>query len=176
MFFACLINIIYDFFINKIKPIVKELTCLMLIPLGLALFMLFLHINFGDTLAFKHAQTAWGREPSNPFYILYACFFDPYFATRIWASVIILTNILLLYLFITKRITQIIFTFSLLCIYIPLSTGIYSIMRYTFWIPTILFSYSYIFNTKSLIIFSLVSLPLQIYFYKSWIASCWFLT
>lgn len=39
---------------------------LMLAPLGLFLFMLFLHHRVGDALAFKNVQVAWGGAPGNP--------------------------------------------------------------------------------------------------------------
>lgn len=38
----------------------------LLLPLGLAIFMVFLHERCGDALAFLHVQTAWGRVPGNP--------------------------------------------------------------------------------------------------------------
>lgn len=39
---------------------------LVMAPLGLFLFMLFLHHRVGDALAFKNVQVAWGGAPGNP--------------------------------------------------------------------------------------------------------------
>lgn len=39
----------------------------MLIPLGLAIYMTFLHFHVGDAFAFSHVQIAWGRQIDNPF-------------------------------------------------------------------------------------------------------------
>ncbi len=37
-----------------------------LVPLGTAAYMLYLHLQFGDALAFVHASAAWEREPRSP--------------------------------------------------------------------------------------------------------------
>jgi len=42
----------------------------MLIPLGLAAYMIFLHFHVGDAMAFSHIQRAWDRELSSPLYHL----------------------------------------------------------------------------------------------------------
>jgi len=42
----------------------------MLIPLGLAGYMVFLHVHVGDALAFSHVQRAWYRELSSPLFHL----------------------------------------------------------------------------------------------------------
>jgi hypothetical protein len=42
----------------------------MLIPLGIAGYMIFLHFYVGDAMAFSHIQRAWDRELSSPFYYI----------------------------------------------------------------------------------------------------------
>ncbi|MEM7521033.1 MAG: hypothetical protein AAF307_08335 [Pseudomonadota bacterium] len=42
----------------------------LIIPLGLAAYMIFLHQHVGDALGFSHIQRAWGREIGNPFAVL----------------------------------------------------------------------------------------------------------
>ena len=46
--------------------------CILLVPLGLSLYMLFLHQLMGDALAFKHVQIAWGRTIGNPLAVLFS--------------------------------------------------------------------------------------------------------
>ena len=41
--------------------------CLLCCPLGLALYMAYLAVHTGDALAFLHAQSAWGKDFSQPF-------------------------------------------------------------------------------------------------------------
>lgn len=43
---------------------IGALCAALLVPLGLALYMLYLQWTFGDALAFVHAQTSWGRQQS----------------------------------------------------------------------------------------------------------------
>jgi hypothetical protein len=42
-----------------------------LVPVGLCAFALYLHYHSGDALAFVHIQRAWGRLVANPFYNLW---------------------------------------------------------------------------------------------------------
>lgn len=47
------------------------LVAMALAPLGLALFMIYLHLHTGDALAFVHIQRGWDRDLGNPLEVLY---------------------------------------------------------------------------------------------------------
>jgi Gpi18-like mannosyltransferase len=49
-----------------LEAMLDRLLGLLIAPLGLSLFMLFLYGHIGDALAFSHAQIGWGREFVNP--------------------------------------------------------------------------------------------------------------
>jgi Dolichyl-phosphate-mannose-protein mannosyltransferase len=44
---------------------------LLLVPFGLFVYMLFLHLHVGDALAFKNIQIAWDRTPGNPITVIF---------------------------------------------------------------------------------------------------------
>lgn len=46
------------------RPGLAALCALLLVPLGLALYMVYLQWTFGDALAFVRAQASWGRQQS----------------------------------------------------------------------------------------------------------------
>ena len=48
------------------KPRLAALLAPAAVPLGLAAYMLYLNVAFGDPLAFAHASEAWGRGPRSP--------------------------------------------------------------------------------------------------------------
>ncbi len=52
----------------KVASIARDVRwlALMLIPLGLFAYMLYLHVTFGDAFAFSAAQRAWGRQVVGP--------------------------------------------------------------------------------------------------------------
>ncbi len=108
----------------------KPVLALLMAPLGLFIFMLYLYYLTGDALAFKHIQIAWGREIHNPFIILLDGlnkFWTPYFYFST-ASAIGLS--LTVYLFYRKKYPE--FSITLLAIFIPLSTSLGSMPRYVF--------------------------------------------
>lgn len=53
-------------FINSLRSNLGGLVCLALIPTGLLLYMLYLHLTFGNALAFNDAQRAWDRQTVGP--------------------------------------------------------------------------------------------------------------
>ncbi|RYE86109.1 MAG: hypothetical protein EOP19_07725, partial [Hyphomicrobiales bacterium] len=53
------------------------LVALALAPVGLALFMVFLHLHTGDALAFVHIQRGWDRALGNPLEVLYVALTSP---------------------------------------------------------------------------------------------------
>lgn len=48
------------------------LLALAVTPLGLCVYMLYLHLHVGDALAFAHIQSAWDRALGNPFGYIFA--------------------------------------------------------------------------------------------------------
>lgn len=51
---------------TKIDSVTNQIFLLLLMPLGLSLFLLYLFYLVGDPLAFAHVEIAWGREFHNP--------------------------------------------------------------------------------------------------------------
>lgn len=102
----------------------------MLIPLGLACFMLILHAVMGDGLAFSHIQRAWGRSPQNPLWIIDKGIRGTAF--NVYSTLTALTAIFLLLILVVQRRYELAI-FSLMCSVIPLSTGLWSIPRYIWW-------------------------------------------
>lgn len=108
------------------------LLALLLCPLGLALFMAYLHVHLGDALAFKHVQVAWGREISNPLQNLadglalrlggWSVYFTLCAAAAIGVSASLAWR---------GRYGHA--AFLLGAILVPLSTGLISLPRYVFW-------------------------------------------
>jgi hypothetical protein len=52
------------------KPPLAATLAACLVPLGTAAYLLYLHLQFGDALAFVHASAAWEREPRSPLDLL----------------------------------------------------------------------------------------------------------
>ncbi len=102
----------------------------LLIPLGLACFMLFLHHRMGDALAFLHVQRAWGRNVGNPFVTLLNGLaggpLNRYLAlsglSALAAPIILLR----------KRHFELA-AFSWCCTLTPLATGLVSMPRFIWW-------------------------------------------
>lgn len=104
---------------------------LLLVPLGLALFMVFLYYRMGDGLAFSHVQIAWERVPSNPFKYLVVGMqaSDP--LPQLWAWMTVFALVMIAYLVLTKEYGLAVF--SLCATLIPLSTGLVAMPRYLWW-------------------------------------------
>lgn len=49
-------------------PVGPALFALLMAPAGLIAFMIYLHVQFGDPLAFAHVQAAWGRSLHSPLF------------------------------------------------------------------------------------------------------------
>lgn len=107
----------------------------LLIPMGLAVYMLYLHLQVGDALAFSHIQRAWGRQVGNPLTVLSQALADPGYA-RHMAIFAIFALIMSIYLAAKREFGLAIFlAFATL---IPLSTGIPSMARYVLMQPAML--------------------------------------
>lgn len=118
---------IKDLFFYVIKnPKLILGTCL--VPLGLFIYMLFLHLKVGDGLAFVHIQKAWGVEDIGILERLYKALSDIQsygFYLALWA---IWGIISVYHLFKNKRYDEAVLT--LILVLIPLSVRIASIPRY----------------------------------------------
>ncbi|MEJ2418984.1 MAG: mannosyltransferase family protein [Exilibacterium sp.] len=122
---------------HGLKPLIKlsngterVILCLSLVPLGLFLYMFYLHQHVGDALAFKHVQVAWGRTVGSPFRIIGRAFSHENlflnFSAVIACFGLFCGGYLLKKRFFTEGIILLIGTI------IPLTTSINSIARYTF--------------------------------------------
>jgi len=101
---------------------------MMLAPLGLALFMLFLYGRVGDALAFMHLQRAWGRHMGNPLLVEYDALFSGQPEMVYFAISPLLGLCATLYLLRKGRMIEVFILAS--GILIPLSTVVYSMPRY----------------------------------------------
>jgi hypothetical protein len=103
---------------------------LLLIPLGAACFMLFLHWKTGDAFAFLHVQRAWGRSVANPFARLLGGLFSipEHRYLAITSLVALLAPIPLL-----RHRQYDLAAFSWCCTLIPLAAGLNSMPRFVWW-------------------------------------------
>lgn len=154
----------------------------LLLPLGLSLYMLFLHFWVGDALAFSHIQRAWNREIQNPISVLRANWDTDSINLAYYGSAL-LALVSIGYHTARKRFDLAVF--SLFCTLVPLSTGILSMTRYVWWQAPILLActecISALFRLRvysvwkvwalRALIFSVCSalIFLQIFMYQSWI-------
>lgn len=105
-----------------------------LAPLGLFAYMAYLHVHFGDALAFSHIQSGWGRAIDSPFSYLGDVFereLTVDYRTMVyyswaWAAIIGLALSLLLVI----RGHAAAGLFCALCITVSLVTGIGSMVRF----------------------------------------------
>ena len=103
---------------------------LLICPLGLALFMVYLYFLVGDALAFMHIQVAWNRMFRNPLDVLAAGLqsdgWERYFALTAIAA-------MLMTLWLAKRGQYAYSIFLLGAVLAPLSTGLEATPRFVFW-------------------------------------------
>jgi hypothetical protein len=141
----------------------------LMIPLGLAMFMLHLYQVTGDALAFVHVQKAWGRPPmGNPFSVIVEGF--QHGNTRlIWALMSLTALLIALYLMVTGYLT--LGVFSLACTLIPLATSLQSMPRYIWWQAPILLVLAKVIGRRPL---GYVLMPIFLmglaYMYVAWMA------
>lgn len=173
--FSYAVVLLQDMRAGRAIPWQKVIPGALLIPLGLALFMIFLHARMGDALAFSHVQRAWMREPGNPFAHLIDGFTsgEPLFA--LWAAMTLAALLATVYLTYRKRLELAIF--SALCTLIPLSTALWSIPRYIWWQAPILLVVAELISKKRI---WMVAVPAGmaglVYMYAGWFSGHWFVT
>ena len=110
----------------------RTMACLALVlcPLGVAFFLVYLHFHMGDALAFMHVQIAWGRSFQIPLNSLLSALFsnnkDTYFALCAIAGLAVA-----LWLYRHQQFEEAIFLGA--AIVIPLMSGVLSMPRFVFW-------------------------------------------
>lgn len=114
---------------------------LMLIPLGLALFMLLLDQLVGDPLAFKSAQIYWGRTLQNPFGAIINGFRG--FESGYYSLTAVLGIISIAVLIYCRQYALALFMIPTL--FMPLLTGLMSMPRFVFWQPPFLVALYFVF-------------------------------
>lgn len=144
----------------------------MLIPLGLTLFMTYLHYTMGDAMAFSHIQRAWDRSLQNPLRVL----IDSIGPNRIY--MIYQFNLVIATALIIKLLwnrTPELALFSVISILIPLSTGVWSLPRYIWWQAPILLAAAQVLQRRWL---AMMMLPLMLagllFMYRGWFGGEWF--
>jgi len=109
----------------------KILFSIILAPLGLSLYMIFLYYKTGDAYAFGHIQIAWDREaPSSPFVVLYNGLVDANYVNFYSSIATFIGIIIAIYILYKKMYAE--FALLFLSILIPLSTGVMSMPRFIF--------------------------------------------
>jgi hypothetical protein len=132
MFFALLVLAIEQYgwksMLTYGKGAEHAILALALVPLGLFLYIMFLHVHVGDGLAFSHVQNrAWGREFNNPLETLWSGVTGN--AADKYQSLLTLVAIAAGLYLLFKRFTveSIVLLLGTL---VPLSTGLGSMPRY----------------------------------------------
>lgn len=134
--FSYIINMVKVFRISPAMQWSSLLLGLMIIPLGLAIFMVYLRFHVGDALAFKHVQVAWGGSIGNPITIvlngLSAGGWQRYYASIALGALGISAWLTLI-----RKYDYAVFL--LIAILVPLSVRLQSMPRYVFWQMPFLF-------------------------------------
>jgi Gpi18-like mannosyltransferase len=114
----------------SLKKIKKDILYLLLVPAGLLGYMVYLYIKFGSPFVFYSVQKAWAREFTSIFVTLQSIIsFTPVLAI-IFTGSIVLTILLILYLYFSKiRLSYIIYSLLLLGVYLSTGTA-YSMQRF----------------------------------------------
>jgi hypothetical protein len=103
-------------------------------PFGLFAFMAFLHLHVGDALAFSHVQRAWGRFTDNPLTHLWTALSNiPSEGWGIRGTQLLglsaLAGTAMAVVMILRR-QHAAALFCLICIYLPMTTGTVSMLRF----------------------------------------------
>jgi len=110
---------------------------LMLCPLGLALYMLYLYVHTGDALGFIHIQVVWGRVPHNPFVETLNAL-QHHRWQRVW-GVMILAGLLTVGWLIREHRPELA-VYLAAVILMPLSADTWGFARYLWWQPPFLYA------------------------------------
>jgi hypothetical protein len=128
------IPLLYEYMKGKnfrLKSIRVDILTLALLPLGLLVFCVFNYYLTGDYLAFVHIQSAWGRHFDNPLKNLVNGMFGvaarPSSIVAAWFTGFTLASLAIFY----RRIPLSYLLFCLISLFLPLSSGLMSMPRYT---------------------------------------------
>jgi hypothetical protein len=142
----------------------------LLAPLGAFAYMLFLHFYMGDALAFQHVQRAWGRVIGNPIEYLWLAIVhgqpEGFLLTESqWVVLAILgAFIATAVLALRRRYAEAVF--CLLCLLVPLSAGMASMLRFvTALSPVVLLAASCLASRRLLFLASLAVVLISGYFF-----------
>lgn len=119
---------------GDLEKISRYLLGLLLLPLGMSLYMVYLQFHTGDAMAFSHIQVAWGRSLQNPFSNLWIGLTTGSAVKAIFALLALIMAAWLLF----KKYYHY-GLFLLLTTLLPLSTGLESLPRYVMWQVPFLF-------------------------------------
>lgn len=103
---------------------------LLLLPLGVAVFMLHLHVRTGDALAFLHVQTAWDRFPGNPVTVVAGGLGGD--GMQLYYALTALAALAAPILLIRRRQPELA-AFSWFCTLVPLTTSLVAMPRFVWW-------------------------------------------
>jgi len=109
---------------------------LLLCPLGMALYMLYLYHLTGDAIAFIHIQVAWNRAPGNPFVVI-AHALQHHGWPRVWGMMILAGLAAAGSLLKERRPELAVFLAG--AILVPLSADLWGFPRYLWWQPPMLY-------------------------------------
>lgn len=123
---------------NGIKTDWVNLAVIFLVPLGLISYMIFLHINFNDPIAFSTVQSAWGREQIGPVAVLMRdarlLLSGDFLRGQIWYHIALdlvpALAVLASLVWMWRRLGESYAILSALSILIPLNSGSQSLSRY----------------------------------------------
>ena len=105
----------------------RSILALVLIPLGLGLYMLYLDTRFGDPLIFSKAQTAWGRTISvgGAFARIQDLSTDPALAKRVFRSAFDIVTVLFgaaVLIGLLRKLRPSYIIYAAYCFLVPLAT------------------------------------------------------
>lgn len=139
----------------------------LLIPLGLALFMLFLHARMGDALSFLHVQVAWERV-LRPLPSIIADGLRGPWTNKYWAILSVGALAGPLY-FVRKRQLELA-VYSWLCTLAPLATSLVAMPRFIWWQAPILLLCAILISKRGIWIAALpASVAALFYSYLAWL-------
>ena len=107
----------------------------LMIPLGLAAYMVYLHYHVGDAMAFSNIQRAWDRGIGNPVTVFLTAFEQRPF-NQFLAMMALFSLGMSVYLAVQREFGLALFLAFVTLI--PLSTGLTSMMRYVLLQPPLL--------------------------------------
>jgi hypothetical protein len=149
---------------------------ILLAPLGTFAYMAYLHGYIGDALAFSHVQRAWGRVPGNPFVYLWIGLSDLpkagfWPSTNQWLGLAALAGLGLTGILAwRRRFAEALF--CLVCLIVPLSAGMASMLRFVVALsPIMLLAMALLARHRLVFILSLIGFVAADYFFTiGWLA------